>query len=124
MLHRDGWIDRVCEGREIAGIGGHDGGAITGAAGCARRPAVTEFVPGYEVNSLFGIGAPRGTPTDIIQKLNWEIRVALADPKVDARVAELGGTVHATSPAEFGKLLAAETEKWAQVIRTAHITPD
>jgi tripartite-type tricarboxylate transporter receptor subunit TctC len=81
-------------------------------------------VPGYEVNSLFGIGAPRGTPTDIIQKLNWEIRVALADPKVDARVAELGGTVHATSPAEFGKLLAAETEKWAQVIRTAHITPD
>jgi tripartite-type tricarboxylate transporter receptor subunit TctC len=87
-------------------------------------PAATEFVPGYEVNSLFGIGAPRGTPTDIIQKLNGEIRVALADPKIDARVTDLGGTVHATSPAEFAKLLAEETTKWAKVIRTANITPE
>jgi tripartite-type tricarboxylate transporter receptor subunit TctC len=87
-------------------------------------PAATEFVSGYEVNSLFGIGAPRGTPTEIIQKINGEIRLALADPKIDARVAELGGTVHATSPAEFGQLLADEAEKWAKVIRTAHITPE
>ena len=69
-------------------------------------------------------GAPRNTPTDIIQKLNREIGAALADPKVQARVADLGGTVHATSPAEFAKLLTDETEKWAKVIQIANIAPE
>jgi tripartite-type tricarboxylate transporter receptor subunit TctC len=87
-------------------------------------PAAAEFVPGYEANSFFGIGAPRDTPADIIRLLNKEISAAVADPKIAARVTGLGGTVHATSPAEFGKLLADETEKWGKVIRTAHITPE
>jgi tripartite-type tricarboxylate transporter receptor subunit TctC len=87
-------------------------------------PAATEFVPGYEANSLFGIGAPRDTPADIIQMLNLEINVALADAKIAARFAELGGTIHSTSSSEFGKLLAEETEKWAKVIQVAGIKPE
>jgi len=84
-------------------------------------PPVSDFVPGYEAVSLFGIGAPRNTPADIVDKLNREINAALADPAVGARIADLGGTVLAGSPAEFGKLLADETEKWGKVIRAANI---
>ncbi len=84
-------------------------------------PAVGEFVPGYEAISLFGIGAPKNTPAEIVDKLNREINAALVDPKVAARVADLGGTVLAGSPDEFGKLLADETEKWAKVVRAANI---
>jgi tripartite-type tricarboxylate transporter receptor subunit TctC len=87
-------------------------------------PTVSEFVPGYEAISLFGIGAPKNTPAEIVDKLNKEINAALADPKIEVRVADLGGTVLAGSPAEFGKLLADETEKWGKVIRTANIKPE
>ncbi len=84
-------------------------------------PAVGEFLPGYEAVSLFGIGAPKGTPPDVVQKLNAEINAALADPKIEARFADLGGSVLVTTPAQFGKLLADETEKWSKVIRAAGI---
>jgi len=87
-------------------------------------PSVGDFVPGYEVNTWFGVGAPRGTPADIVDKLNEEINAAIADPQMKARLAELGGTVLAGTPADFEKLIADETEKWARVIRAANIKPD
>ena len=80
-----------------------------------------DFVPGYEASAWFGIGAPKNTPAEIIDKLNKEINAGLADPKIKARLADLGGTVLAGSPADFGKLIADETEKWAKVIRAANI---
>ena len=73
---------------------------------------------------MFGLGAPRNTPAEIIDKLNKEINAALADPKMKARLADLGGTVLPGSPADFGKLIAEETEKWAKVIRAANIKPE
>src|SRR6516164_7598718 len=87
-------------------------------------PTVDEFVPGYEASAWFGVGAPRNTPAEIIDKLNNEINAALADPKIKARLADLGGTPLAGSPADFGKLIAEETEKWAKVIRAANIKPE
>jgi tripartite-type tricarboxylate transporter receptor subunit TctC len=84
-------------------------------------PTVAEYLPSYEVSAWFGIGAPRNTPTDIIEKLNKEINAALADPKIKARLADLGGSVLPGSPADFGKLIADETEKWGKVIRSANI---
>jgi tripartite-type tricarboxylate transporter receptor subunit TctC len=84
-------------------------------------PAVAEFVPGFEVTSWTGIGAPKGTPVEIIDKLNKEVDAALADPKTKARFAELGGTALRGSPADFGKFIAEETEKWGKVIRAARI---
>jgi tripartite-type tricarboxylate transporter receptor subunit TctC len=84
-------------------------------------PTVGEFVPGYEASSLFGIGAPKGTPTEIIDRLNKEIDAALVDPKFRAQLANLDGTALGGSPAGFGKLIAVETEKWRKVIRLAHI---
>lgn len=86
-------------------------------------PSVSDFVPGYEATSLWGLGAPRSTPAEIIEKLNKEVNAALADPQMKARLADLGGTIIAGSPADFGKLIAAETVKWAKVIRTAKIKP-
>jgi tripartite-type tricarboxylate transporter receptor subunit TctC len=87
-------------------------------------PTVAEFVPGYEASVWFGIGAPRNTPAEIVDKLNKEINAGLVDPKFKARLADLGGTVLAGSPADFGKLIAAETEKWGKVIRAANIKPE
>jgi tripartite-type tricarboxylate transporter receptor subunit TctC len=84
-------------------------------------PTVSEFVPGYDAVSLFGVGTPKNTPAEIVNKLNVEINAALKDPKIKARVADLGGTVLAGSPADFGKLLVDETEKWGKVIRAANI---
>jgi tripartite-type tricarboxylate transporter receptor subunit TctC len=84
-------------------------------------PTVSEFVPRYEVYSWFGVGAPRDTPSEIVEKLNKEINAALADPAMNARLADLGFTAFASSPAEFGKFIADETEKWGKVIRTAGI---
>jgi tripartite-type tricarboxylate transporter receptor subunit TctC len=80
-------------------------------------PTVGEFVPGYEASYWSGIGAPKNTPAEIIDKLNREINAALADPVIKARFADLGSTVFPTSPAEFGKFIADETEKWGKVIR-------
>jgi tripartite-type tricarboxylate transporter receptor subunit TctC len=84
-------------------------------------PTVAEFLPGYEASGWFGIGAPKNTPSEIIDKLNKEINAGLADPKIKARLADLGGVVLALSPADFGKLIADETEKWGKVIRSANI---
>jgi tripartite-type tricarboxylate transporter receptor subunit TctC len=84
-------------------------------------PTVGEFVPGYEASSFFGVGAPKNTPTEIIDKLNKEINAALADPRITARLAYMGATVFPGSPTDFGKFIAEETEKWAKVIGAAHI---
>jgi tripartite-type tricarboxylate transporter receptor subunit TctC len=84
-------------------------------------PTVGEFVPGYEASGWQGIGAPKNTPTNIVDRLNKEINAALADPKMKARLADLGGTPLLGSPADFGKLIAEETEKWGKVIRAANI---
>jgi tripartite-type tricarboxylate transporter receptor subunit TctC len=78
-------------------------------------------MPSKQVTSSFGFGAPRNTPAEIVDKLNMEINAALADPKVKARLADLGGTVLALSPADYGKLNAAEIEKWAKVVKFAGI---
>jgi tripartite-type tricarboxylate transporter receptor subunit TctC len=84
-------------------------------------PTVNDFVSGYEASAEVGLGAPRNTPAEIIDTLNKEINAALADPKMKARLADLGGTVLAGSPADFGKLIADETEKWGNVIRALNI---
>jgi len=87
-------------------------------------PTIGEFVPGYEASTVFGVGAPRNTPAEIVDTLNKAINEALADPKFKARFADLGGTVLALSPADFGKLIAGESEKWAKVMRAGNITPE
>jgi tripartite-type tricarboxylate transporter receptor subunit TctC len=86
-------------------------------------PTVGEFVPGIEASQWYGITAPKGTPADIVGRLNKEINAALADPRIKARFAELGGRVLAGSPADFAKLITDETEKWGKVIRAANIKP-
>jgi tripartite-type tricarboxylate transporter receptor subunit TctC len=87
-------------------------------------PTVGEFVPGYEASAVWGLGAPRDTPPEIIDKLNRGINAALADPKMKARLADLGATGLPGSPADFGRLIAEETEKWAKVIKFAGIKPE
>jgi tripartite-type tricarboxylate transporter receptor subunit TctC len=84
-------------------------------------PTVGESVPGYEASGWFGVGAPRNTPADIVDRLNKEINAGLADPKLKAKLANLGASAFAGSPADFGRLVADETEKWGKVIRAAHI---
>ncbi len=86
-------------------------------------PAIGDFVPGYEASQWYGVGAPRNTPAGIVDMLNKGINSALADPRMKARLQDLGGTVLAGSPAEFGKLIADETEKWGKVIRVGNIRP-
>jgi tripartite-type tricarboxylate transporter receptor subunit TctC len=83
-----------------------------------------DFVPGFEASSWYGIGAPKNMPTEIINKLNGAISACLAEPKLKARIADMGGTTIAGSPTEFGKLIADETEKWGKVIRAANIKPE
>ena len=87
-------------------------------------PTVSESVPGYEVSQWYGIGAPKSTPAEIVAKLNQEINAAIADPKLTARFAELGGMPIPMTIAEFAKLISDETEKWAKVIQVAHIKPE
>jgi tripartite-type tricarboxylate transporter receptor subunit TctC len=87
-------------------------------------PTIGEFVPGYEASGWQGVGAPRNTPIEIVERLNKEINAALADPKMKARLADLGGTVLAGSPAAFGKLIVEETEKWAKVVKFAGLKAD
>lgn len=84
-------------------------------------PTVGDFLSGFEASVWLGVGAPKNTPTEIIDRLNKEVNAALADPKMKARLADLGSTVLGGSPSDFGKLIAAETEKWAKVIRAANI---
>jgi len=87
-------------------------------------PTVGDFVAGYEASSWQGVGAPRKTPAAIIDKLNKEINAVIAEPKIKARLADLGGTILSGSPAEFGKFIADETDKWAKVIKAANIKPE
>jgi tripartite-type tricarboxylate transporter receptor subunit TctC len=87
-------------------------------------PSIGDFVPGYEAIGWQGLGAPRNTPAEIIDALNHEIAAGLADPKLKARIAELGNVAFALSPAEFGKLLAEDTEKWGRVVRFAGLKPE
>jgi tripartite-type tricarboxylate transporter receptor subunit TctC len=101
--------------------------AVTSATRSALlpdTPTVAESVPGYEVSQWFGISAPRNTPAEIVAKLHQEINAAIADPKLTARLAEIGGMPTPMTTAEFGKLISDETEKWAKVIRTAGIKPE
>ena len=87
-------------------------------------PTVAETIPGYEASSWYGLAVPKGTPEAIIGRLNAEINAGLADPKIKARMNELGGTVIAASPEEFGKLIAGDTEKWAKVVKAGNIKPE
>jgi tripartite-type tricarboxylate transporter receptor subunit TctC len=100
--------------------------AVTTAARSEALPdiaTVAEFVPGYEASTWVGVGAPKATPAEIVEKLNKEINAALADPKIKARLADLGGTVLPGTPADFGKLIADETEKWGKVVKFTGIKP-
>jgi tripartite-type tricarboxylate transporter receptor subunit TctC len=87
-------------------------------------PTVSEFLPGYEASTWQGLGAPRNTPVEAIDKLNREINAGLADPRLQARIAETGAAPFAGSPADFGKFMADETEKWAKVVKFAGIKPE
>jgi tripartite-type tricarboxylate transporter receptor subunit TctC len=87
-------------------------------------PTVGDFVPGFEASALFGLGAPRTTPAEVVGRLNIEINAGLADPRIKARLAELAGVVLTGSPADFGKLIADETEKWGKVVRFSGAKPD
>jgi tripartite-type tricarboxylate transporter receptor subunit TctC len=101
--------------------------AVTSAARSPllpETPVMSDFVPGYEVSNWFGFAVPRKTPADIVTALNKAVNDALADPKLKARLVDLGGTTTPGSPDDFGKLIADETEKWGKVIRTANIKPE
>jgi tripartite-type tricarboxylate transporter receptor subunit TctC len=87
-------------------------------------PSLSDFLPGYEAISWNGLGAPKNMPAEIVTRLNREINAGLADPKMKARFAELGAMVLVGSPADFGELIAEQTEKWAKVIRAVNIKPD
>jgi tripartite-type tricarboxylate transporter receptor subunit TctC len=87
-------------------------------------PTVAEFVPGYEASAFLGVGAPRNTPAEIIDRLNREVNRGLTDPKLKARFSDLGAMVLEGSPADFGTLIVADSEKWAKVIKFAGIRPE
>jgi tripartite-type tricarboxylate transporter receptor subunit TctC len=87
-------------------------------------PTVGEFVPGYEASQWYGIGGPKNTPPEVVAKLNTEINAALADPRLQARLTELGGIPTPMTPSEFGKFVADETEKWGKVVQAGNIKPD
>ena len=87
-------------------------------------PTVGNFVPGYEASQWYGVGAPKNIPVEIVEKLNKEINAALADPRMKARFADVGGTVLPGSPTDFGKLIGEETEKWAKVVKLAGLKAD
>ena len=94
---------------------------VTRAETLPDIPTVSEFVPGYEASVWFGVGAPRNTPSDIIDQLNKEMNAAFADPNMKERIAQLGGTPLEGSPTNFAKFIAEETEKWGKVVKFAGI---
>ena len=89
-----------------------------------RPVSVKDTVPGYEATGWWGMGAPKGTPADVIERLNGDINAALADPALKARIADLGGTALIGSPADFARLIAEETEKWGKVVRFSGAKPE
>jgi tripartite-type tricarboxylate transporter receptor subunit TctC len=113
-------FDNIPTAAEFVKTGKLRGLAVTGAARSEvlpDLPTVADFVPGYEATSWYGLGAPKGTPTEIVGKLNSEVNTILADPKMKARFLELGAIMLPGTPAEFGKLVADETEKWGKVVK-------
>jgi tripartite-type tricarboxylate transporter receptor subunit TctC len=96
----------------------------TRSAALPDVPSLGDFLPGYDASNWKGVGAPKGTPPDIIDKLNKEIKAALTDPSLQARLADFGNVPFVMSPAEFAEFIAAEVEKWGKVVRTANIKPD
>jgi tripartite-type tricarboxylate transporter receptor subunit TctC len=117
----------VTEAIEYIKVGRLRALAVTTAARTSALPdipTVGEFVAGYEAVTFYGIGAPKSTPADIVDRLNREINAGLADPKLKMRLADLGGVPVPMTPADFGKFIADETGKWAKVIRTANIKPE
>ena len=117
-------FDNIPTAAEFVRSGQLRGLAVTGAERSEvlpDLPTVAEFLPGYEATSWYGVGAPKGTPPDIIARLNGEVKTILADPKVKARFAELGAILLPGSPADFGKLVADETEKWGKVVKFAGV---
>ena len=115
-------FDNIPTAAEFVRSGQLRGLAVTGAARSETLPdlpTVADFLPGYEATSWYGVGAPKGTPADIIDKLNREINAILADPKAKARFAEMGAILLPGSPSDFGKLVADETEKWGKVVKFA-----
>jgi tripartite-type tricarboxylate transporter receptor subunit TctC len=87
-------------------------------------PTVGETVPGYEASAWFGVAVPKGTPRSIVEKLNKTVNAALADPDMQAKLAQLGGTLIAGTPEDFGKIIAAETEKWSKVVKATGATAE
>jgi tripartite-type tricarboxylate transporter receptor subunit TctC len=115
-------FDNIPTAMEFVRSGKLRGLAVTGAGRSETLPdlpTVADFLPGYEATSWYGLGAPKGTPTEIIEKLNREVNAILAEPKTKARFLELGASMLPGSPAEFGKLVADETEKWGKVVKFA-----
>jgi tripartite-type tricarboxylate transporter receptor subunit TctC len=113
-------FDNIPTAAEFVRSGQLRGLAVTGAARSETLPdlpTVAEFLPGYEATSWYGVGAPKGTPGEIVDKLNREINAILADPKLKARFVELGATLLTGSAADFGNLVADETEKWGKVVK-------
>jgi tripartite-type tricarboxylate transporter receptor subunit TctC len=101
--------------------------AVTGATRSEVLPdipTVGDFVPGYEASTWFGVGAPKNTPTEVVDRLNKEINASLADPKLRARFADLGSSPFVGKPADFGRFIAEETDKWAKVVKFAGIKPE
>jgi tripartite-type tricarboxylate transporter receptor subunit TctC len=101
--------------------------AVTGATRSELLPEIPtagESIPGFESNNWIGVGAPRNTPAEVIERLNVQINAGLADPAIRVRIADLGGTGLPGSPADFGKLVVDETEKWGKVVRAASIKPE
>ena len=94
------------------------------SAALPNVPTVSEFVPGYEASTWYGVVAPKNTPADVVEKLNREINAGLADPKLKARLGDFGGTLLVGSPVDFGKLIADETDKWGKVVKFAGIKPE
>ena len=92
--------------------------------GAPDIPTVGDVVPGYEASQWYGVGVPKNTPVDIVEKLNKEINAGLANPKLRAQLADLGGTMLPGSAADFGKLIAEETEKWAKAVKFSGAQPD
>lgn len=117
-------FDNIPSSTEHIKAGTLRGLGVTGLARSAvlpDLPAVADYLPGFEASAFFGLGAPRGTPAEIVARLNKEINTALSEPELVSRFTGLGATVLPGSPADFGKLIADETEKWARVIRSAGI---
>jgi len=120
-------FDNMASSVELVRSGGLRGLAVTTAARTPvlpDLPSVAEFVPGYEASGWNGFGAPRNTPPEIVDTLNRAVNAALADPQMQAKLAALGSATDPGSPADFGKLIAADTEKWARVVKLTGISPE